>query len=147
MSPSIPIGQAAAASGISRKMIRYYEDIGVLPPAQRSAAGYRFYNSAAVAQLCFIKRARDMGFSLERIQQLMGFWHDDQRHSADVKALAQQYIAELDDNITRMQQMRDELHSWVASCHGDDRSECAIIEQLTPHVAPQPEAEPEPSKP
>lgn len=134
MSASITIGQAAEASGISRKMIRYYEETGLLPPARRSDSGYRYYDQAAVEQMQFIRRARDMGFSLERIQQLMSFWHDVQRHSADVKALAQQYIAELDENIAQMQAMRDELRNWVDNCHGDDRPECAIIDHLKPRA-------------
>jgi len=134
MAAHLTIGQAAEASGISRKMIRYYEETGLLPQALRSDSGYRYYDQAAVEQMQFIKRARDMGFSLERIQQLMSFWHDDQRHSADVKALAQQYIAELDENIAQMQTMRNELHNWVDNCHGDDRPECAIIEHLKPHA-------------
>jgi len=134
MNASMTIGQAAEASGISRKMIRYYEETGLLPPARRSESGYRYYDQAAVEQMQFIRRARDMGFSLERVGQLMSLWHDDKRHSADVKALAQQYIAELDENIAQMQAMRNELHDWVDHCHGDDRPECAIIDHLKPHA-------------
>ena len=126
------IGQASTASGISRKMIRYYEETGLLPPARRSESGYRHYNDEDIRRLQFIRRARDMGFSLERIGQLLNLWQNEQRHSADVKALVQQYIDELDDNIAQMQAMRDELHDWVDHCHGDERSECAIIEHLKP---------------
>ena len=126
------IGQAAEASGISRKMIRYYEETGLLPPARRSESGYRHYSDADISRLQFIRRARDMGFSLERIGQLLGLWQNEQRHSADVKALVEQYIAELDENIHQMQAMRDELHDWVDHCHGDDRPECAIIDHLKP---------------
>lgn len=126
------IGQAAEASGISRKMIRYYEETGLLPPARRSESGYRHYSDADIRRLQFIRRARDMGFSLERIGQLLGLWQNEQRHSADVKALVEQYIAELDENIRQMQAMRDELHDWVDHCHGDDRPECAIIDHLKP---------------
>lgn len=126
------IGQAAAASGISRKMIRYYEETGLLPPARRSESGYRHYSDTDIQRLQFIRRARDMGFSLERIGQLLGLWQNEQRHSADVKALVEQYIAELDENIRQMQAMRNELHDWVDHCHGDERSECAIIDHLKP---------------
>lgn len=126
------IGQAAEESGISRKMIRYYEETGLLPPALRSESGYRYYDEAAIRRLQFIRRARDMGFSLERISQLLGLWQNEQRHSADVKALVEQYIAELDETIRQMQAMRDELYDWVDHCHGDDRPECAIIDHLKP---------------
>ncbi len=126
------IGQAAAASGISRKMIRYYEETGLLPPARRSESGYRYYSAEDIRRLQFIRRARDMGFSLERIGRLLGFWQDEHRHSADVKALAQQYIDELDDRIQQMQAMRNELQNWIDHCHGDDRPECAIIDHLKP---------------
>ena len=126
------IGQAAEKSGISRKMIRYYEQIGLLPPARRSESGYRYYDEAAIRRLQFIRRARDMGFSLERIDQLLSFWQDKQRHSADVKALAQHYIAELDHSIQQMQDMRNELQDWIDPCHGADRPECAIIDHLKP---------------
>lgn len=126
------IGQAAEASGISRKMIRYYEQTGLLPPAPRSESGYRYYDDVAIRRLQFIRRARDMGFSLERTGQLLELWQNQQRHSADVKLLVQQYIDELDENIRQMQTMRDELHDWVEHCHGDERHECAIIDQLVP---------------
>lgn len=126
------IGQAAEASGISRKMIRYYEETGLLPAARRSDSGYRHYSEADIRRLQFIRRARDMGFSLERIKQLLGLWQNEQRHSSDVKELVEQYIAELDENIRQMQAMRDELHDWVDHCHGDDRPECAIIDHLKP---------------
>lgn len=94
------IGQAAEASGISRKMIRYYEETGLLPPVRRSESGYRYYSDDDIRRLQFIRRARDMGFSLERISLLLSLWQNEQRHSADVKALVQQYIDELDDTST-----------------------------------------------
>lgn len=129
---SYSIGQAAEASGICRKMIRYYEQTGLLPAARRSDSGYRYYGQQDIVRLQFIRRARDMGFSLERIGQLLQLWQNEQRHSADVKALVQQYIDELDASIDQMQAMRDELRSWATHCHGDERAECAIIEQLKP---------------
>ena len=124
------IGEAAAASGISRKMIRYYEEIGLLAQAPRSSAGYRIYNDTCVQQLSFIKRARDLGFSLERIKTLLGLWQNTDRQSADVKALAQQYMAELDQDILHLQSMRQQLAELVNQCHGDGQPACSILEGL-----------------
>ena len=124
------IGEAAAASGISRKMIRYYEEIGLLAEAPRSSAGYRIYNDNCVQQLSFIKRARDLGFSLERIKTLLGLWQNTDRQSADVKSLAEQYMAELDQDIRHLQSMRQQLAGLVNQCHGDDHPACSILEGL-----------------
>ena len=124
------IGEAAAASGISRKMIRYYEEIGLLAEAPRSSACYRIYNDNCVQQLSFIKRARDLGFSLERIKTLLGLWQNTDRQSADVKALAQQYMAELDQDILHLQSMRQQLAELVNQCHGDGQPACSILEGL-----------------
>lgn len=124
------IGEAAAASGISRKMIRYYEDIALLAPAPRSSAGYRLYNDDSVQQLSFIKRARDLGFSLERIKTLLDLWQNTDRKSADVKALAQQYMAELDQDISHLQNMRQQLAELVNQCHGDGQPACSILDGL-----------------
>lgn len=127
------IGEAAAASGISRKMIRYYEETGLLPAAPRSSAGYREYNDNYVAQMCFIKRARDLGFSLDRIKTLLDLWQNTDRQSADVKALAQQYMAELDQDIMHLQSMRQQLADLVSQCHGDGQPACSILEGLAQH--------------
>ena len=127
------IGEAAAASGISRKMIRYYEETGLLPAAPRSNAGYREYNGNYVAQMCFIKRARDLGFSLERIKTLLDLWQNTDRQSADVKALAQQYMTELDQDIMHLQSMRQQLADLVSQCHGDGQPACSILEGLAQH--------------
>lgn len=124
------IGEAAAASGISRKMIRYYEETGLLATAPRSNAGYRLYNESGVQQLRFIKRARDLGFSLERIKTLLDLWQNTDRQSADVKALAQQYMAELDQDIMHLQSMRQQLAELVNQCHGDGQSACSILDGL-----------------
>lgn len=124
------IGAAAAASGISRKMIRYYEETGLLAPAPRTNAGYRIYTDSSVQQLSFIKRARDLGFSLERIKTLLDLWQNTDRHSADVKALAQQYMAELDQDIMHLQSMRQQLAELVNQCHGDDEPACPILDGL-----------------
>ncbi|WP_205342811.1 Cu(I)-responsive transcriptional regulator [Denitrificimonas caeni] len=130
------IGEAAAASGVSRKMIRYYEETGLLATAPRSDAGYRLYNESGVQQLLFIKRARDLGFSLERIKTLLDLWQNTDRHSADVKALAQQYMAELDQDIMHLQSMRQQLAGLVDQCHGDDEPACSILDGLAQANSP-----------
>lgn len=132
---SYSIGQAAAASGISHKMIRHYEQIGLLPQVARTSAGYRRYNDNDIRQLQFIRRARDLGFSLQRIQRLLNLWRDENRHSADVKALTSEYIDELEQRIQQLQEFRSQLLDWVDRCHGDDRADCPIISQLeTPNI-------------
>lgn len=125
------IGQAAEASGVTAKMIRYYESVGLMPAAQRSASGYRQYTDAEVQTLRFIRRARDLGFSLERIRTLIGLWKDKDRKSHDVKRLAHQYITELDQDIAKLQSIRDQLQILANCCHGDDRPDCPIIEELS----------------
>jgi MerR family copper efflux transcriptional regulator len=124
------IGQAAEASGVSAKMIRYYESIGLIAQATRTDAGYRRYTDNEVQTLRFIKRSRDLGFSLERIKTLLGLWGDRSRKSADVKKLARQYIGELDRDIEKLQSIRDELRHLAECCHGDQRPECPILDEL-----------------
>jgi len=124
------IGQAAQASGITAKMIRYYESIGLLAAPPRTEAGYRVYTVSDVQRLRFIKRSRDLGFSLDRIAQLLALWKDKGRRSADVKDLARQYIEELDQDIRKLQSIRAELERLASCCHGDSRPECPILEEL-----------------
>jgi Cu(I)-responsive transcriptional regulator len=124
------IGQAAAASGVSAKMIRHYEAIGLLPAAERSDAGYRRYDDAALHTLRFIRRARDLGFGLDEIAQLLALWRDRSRASAEVKALAARHVADLGERIERMQAMRRTLQHLVGACHGDDRPDCPILDDL-----------------
>lgn len=124
------IGEASEASAVSRKMIRYYESIGLIQPARRSDAGYRKYGANDVQTLRFIKRSRELGFSLERIRTLVGLWEDTTRQSADVKQLALQHIAELDSDIAKLQSIRDQLAHLVSCCHGDSRPECPILADL-----------------
>ncbi|HEY5801879.1 MAG TPA: Cu(I)-responsive transcriptional regulator [Burkholderiaceae bacterium] len=124
------ISQAAGATGISAKMIRHYESIGLIGQARRTEAGYRQYSDQDVQTLRFIRRARDLGFSLERIGTLLQLWQDRTRKSADVKQLAARYIAELDGDIAKLQAMRAELSHLASHCHGDDRPACPIIEGL-----------------
>ncbi len=129
------IGQAADASGVSAKMIRYYESIGLIASAHRSDAGYRKYGDKEVQILRFIKRSRDLGFSLERIKTLLGLWEDRSRQSADVKQLARQYIEELDHDIAKLQSIRDQLQHLTECCQGDNRPDCPIIDDLAKNSA------------
>lgn len=124
------IGQAAEASGVSAKMIRYYESNGLITEAHRTDAGYRQYTDNDVQTLRFIRRSRDMGFSVARIKTLLGLWEDRSRKSADVKKLARQYIAELDDDIDKLQSIRAQLQHLVDGCRGNNRPECPILDGL-----------------
>ncbi|CAM3943983.1 Cu(I)-responsive transcriptional regulator [Pseudomonas wadenswilerensis] len=124
------IGQAARRSGLSAKMIRYYESIGLLKPALRSDSGYRLYQQEDLHQLAFIKRSRDLGFSLEEVARLLTLWQDRQRASADVKALASQHIDDLNRRIEELVSLRDTLSELVAHCQGDDRPDCPILKDL-----------------
>ena len=124
------IGAAAKASGLSAKMIRYYESIGLLHAANRSDNGYRHYSPQDLQQLAFIKRARDLGFTLEEVGKLLALWQDRERASADVKALAASHIAELERKISELVSLRNSLRELVTSCHGDQRPDCPIIKAL-----------------
>ena len=124
------IGEAAAATGVSAKMIREYEHRGLIPPAARTFAGYRLYNDADLHRLRFIRRARNLGFRLQQVEVLVGLWNDRARSSADVKALALQHAAELRARIDEMQAMQRTLEDLARKCHGDTRPECPILETL-----------------
>lgn len=124
------IGQAAEASGVTAKMIRYYESIGLISEANRTDAGYRQYTENEVQTLRFIKRSRDLGFSVERIKTLLGLWQDRSRKSSNVKKLAQQYIEELDQDIANLQSIRTQLQHMANCCQGNHRPECPILEDL-----------------
>ncbi|MEO4045990.1 Cu(I)-responsive transcriptional regulator [Pseudomonas sp. CAU 1711] len=124
------IGQAAKHSGLSAKMIRYYESIGLLRPAGRSDSGYRRYGGDDLHVLAFIKRARDLGFSLEEVGRLLALWQDRTRASADVKALAQGHVEELNRKIAEMTALRDTLSELVRHCQGDQRPDCPILNDL-----------------
>ncbi|WP_439273239.1 Cu(I)-responsive transcriptional regulator [Pseudochrobactrum sp. HB0163] len=127
------IGEAEKASGISAKMIRYYESIGLIEAAQRTASGYRVYSDRDVQNLRFIRQCRDLGLSLERIRLLLNLWHNDQRSSAEVKQIALAHVAELKEKIADMRAMADTLQQLADRCHGDDTPDCAIIDGLAPH--------------
>ncbi|MBL26118.1 MAG: Cu(I)-responsive transcriptional regulator [Rhodospirillaceae bacterium] len=124
------IGEAAKASGVSAKMIRYYESVGVIPAAQRSESGYRRYDDAAIHTLRFVRRARDLGFSVEDITRLLALWRDRNRSSADVKALALAHIKTLQGKIAAMEDMVATLRHLAEHCHGDARPDCPILEDL-----------------
>lgn len=124
------IGQAARRSGLSTKMIRYYESIGLLKPATRSDSGYRLYQAQDLHNLAFIKRSRDLGFSLEEVGKLLTLWQDRQRASADVKALAMHHIDELNRRIEELVSLRDTLGELVSHCQGDGRPDCPILKDL-----------------
>lgn len=127
---NIVIGEAARASGVSAKMIRYYESIGLIAPPRRSAAGYRFYDERDVQTLRFIRRARDLGFPVEDIGRLLELWRDGERSSADVKRLAEQHIAALEGRISALQSMQRTLERLARACHGDERPDCPILDDL-----------------
>ena len=130
------IGQAARASGVSAKMIRYYEQSGLIPPAGRTGAGYRDYSSKDVHELRFIRRARSLGFSMPEITQLLSLWRDRGRPSREVKAIADRHLADLDARIAEMQAMADTLRHLSHCCAGDDRPDCPILADLTAGALP-----------
>ncbi|WP_339486572.1 Cu(I)-responsive transcriptional regulator [Pseudomonas sp. EL_65y_Pfl2_R95] len=126
------IGQAAKKTGLSAKMIRYYESIDLLPEAGRSDSGYRVYNAKDLHRLTFIKRSRDLGFSLNEVAKLLTLWQDRDRASADVKKLAAEHIDQLNQKIVELTGLRDTLQELSDSCHGDHRPDCPIIKALEP---------------
>ena len=124
------IGAVAQASGVSAKMIRHYESIGLIRASSRTLAGYRQYHERDVHLLRFIRRARDLGFSLDQIRQLLSLWGDPERASADVKRLAELHIADLDARIAALIEMRTTLVTLANACHGDHRPDCPILQNL-----------------
>jgi Cu(I)-responsive transcriptional regulator len=124
------IGQAAEASGVSAKMIRYYESIGLIPKTVRTEAGYRVYSDNDVNTLGFIRRARDLGFPVEQIAELVALWRDRERASTDVKRIALEQVEVLERKARELQEMASTLKHLAEHCHGDGRPECPIIEGL-----------------
>jgi Cu(I)-responsive transcriptional regulator len=124
------IGEASAATGVSAKMIRHYESIGLIPKAGRTFAGYRLYATADLHRLRFIRRARNLGFSMKQIETLLALWSDRHRASAEVKKLAQAHAAELGERIEEMQAMQRTLLDLSKHCRGNERPECPILDDL-----------------
>jgi len=131
MNEAFNIGEAAAQSGVSAKMVRHYESLGLLPRIARTDAGYRQYRAAEVHTLRFIRRARDLGFSMVEIAGLLKLWQNRRRASADVKRIALAHVADLERRIDEMTSMKRTLESLVACCHGDQRPDCPILDGLS----------------
>ena len=125
------IGEAAAAAGVTPKMIRHYESLGLIPDVQRTEAGYRLYSAKEVAMLRFIRQARALGFPVKQIDSLLALWRDDRRASREVKEVARQQLEELEARQREIDEMRSTLSHLVSLCRGDDDPHCAILEQLS----------------
>ena len=126
----VNIGVAAERSGVSAKMVRHYESLGLLPHVQRTDSGYRQYTGTDVHSLRFIKRSRDLGFSMAEIAELLGLWHNRRRTSASVKRIASAHVDDLAQRIEAMQAMKRSLEQLLHCCHGDDRPNCPILDDL-----------------
>ena len=124
------IGEAAKASGVSAKMIRHYEETGLIRPATRTQSNYRVYSPKDVEVLRFVKQARRLGFSMKRVALLLGLWEDCSRPSREVKRLAKEHIAELDLRLRELTEMKETLEYLAKHCRGDSRPECPILEEL-----------------
>ena len=127
------IGNASSRSGLPAKTIRYYEDIGLVTPL-RDSNGYRSFREAEVHKLAFLGRARAIGFTIEDCRTLLALYQDETRASADVKRVAEEHLARIDEKISQLQGMRDTLGELVASCHGDGRPDCPILRDLAPEA-------------
>lgn len=132
------IGEAAAAAGVTPKMIRHYESLGMIPEVQRTEAGYRLYSPREIAMLRFIRQSRALGFSVKQIETLLDLWRDENRASREVKELAREQLAELDERQREIDEMRATLSHLVNLCKGDDAPHCAILDELSGHGAPVP---------
>jgi len=129
------IGQAAEQSGVSAKMIRHYEAIGLLRPAARSSNTYRQYGEQDVHELRFIGRSRSLGFSMKEIAELLSLWRDRERPSADVRRIAARHLCDLEAKLAEMQAMVKTLRKLIHACHGDARPDCPILEDLAGEAA------------
>lgn len=130
------IGNAAERSGVSAKMIRYYESVDLLPAADRNGNGYRSYTEEDVARLSFVRRSRDLGFSIERIRELLGLWGDQNRSNSEVRSLAKEHVADLEGQAARLQAMIQTLRHLMRTCEGaGERALCPIIDELSDHCA------------
>lgn len=132
------IGDAAAAAGVTPKMVRHYESLGLIPEAARTDAGYRLYGEREIGMLRFIRQARGVGFSMQQIEALMSLWRDPGRRSRDVKQVAQRQLQELAERQRELDQMRATLEQMVAGCRGDQSAQCVILDQLAAPPDPAP---------
>jgi MerR family copper efflux transcriptional regulator len=130
----LAIGEAARSAGISPRMVRHYESLGLLSAVARTDSGYRQYTEADVHALHFIRRSRDLGFSMEEIAELLALWHDRGRASSQVRRIAQAHIDDLSERIAQMQAMQRSLQTLVACCRGNDRPDCPILDDLAGHT-------------
>ena len=130
MSEPFNIGEAARRSGVSAKMVRHYESLGLLPAVNRTEAGYRQYGEREVHTLRFIRRARDLGFGMAEIAQLLKLWQNRRRSSADVHRIASGHVEQLTRKMQEMEAMRRTLQHLIAGCHGDSRPDCPILDEL-----------------
>ena len=138
-STTFNIGQAAARSGVSAKMVRHYEALRLLPAVARTEAGYRVYSNREVHTLRFIRRARDLGFSMGEITELLKLWHNRRRASGDVKRIAMAHVEDLNRRLAALTEMRDTLAHLADCCQGNERPDCPILEDLAQHLgAPAP---------
>ena len=128
--PPVTIGEAALQSGVSAKMLRHYESLGLLVAVARTDSGYRLYSPADVHTLRFIKRCRDLGFSMAEISELVGLWQNRRRASSSVKRIAQKHVDELTQRIEAMQSMQRTLSGLLSCCQGDERPDCPILDDL-----------------
>lgn len=135
----VPIGTAAARAGVSQRMVRHYEALGLLRGVARTDGGYRQYGEGDIHTLRFIRRARDLGFSMEEIATLLGLWQDQRRASREVKRIAQAHIDDLGRRIESMQAMQRSLQQLVGCCQGDGRPDCPILDDLAGAVGDDPE--------
>ncbi|EPG65655.1 Cu(I)-responsive transcriptional regulator [Leptospira wolffii] len=124
------IGELSKISGVSAKLVRHYESIGLIPKAIRTNSGYRVYGENDAHSLIFIKRARNLGFSLPEIKKLLGLWRNKTRASSQVKSLALGHVKEMQSKISELQSMCDTLSNLAKHCHGDHRPDCPILEDL-----------------
>ena len=131
MSTPTSIGQAASRAGVSAKMVRHYEAIGLLPKIGRTDSGYRQYTDVDVHTLRFIKRSRDLGFSMAEIAELLKLWQNRRRASADVKRMALRHVNDLEQRIAAMESMKNVLQTLAEGCQGDSRPECPILDELS----------------
>ncbi len=128
--PGLAIGEVAKQTGVTAKTIRYYESSGLIPNAERAANGYRVYGPRAVHLLRFVKRARDLGFSIEKVGDLLALWADEERASAEVKQLAEAHLQEIEAKISDLEDLRTTMRTLIDCCHGDDRPNCPILQNL-----------------